>query len=376
MLLKSLALIAGLVGAVVAQESSNQSQSDTLITKYINLPVYTNENQTVCAQYVPENITQYDFMYNLVTLALVGNYTPLLNRSLYQAQGILNPNAVYRDPTNTKTNVNLLPYFNGDLKSTNRDGVAVSVNFLDSDIYNPDPSSNLYGFITHMAQMLGVILGCDLYGYPPYQGAASQTSVHAFMDLRAPEMHYFIHNIYDAFLSMTGDTDAIVADGINIGTALDNIFNKLCSPAQVVIPSQGAQLQNMCLDQTYVLPFLSHSSPPPLKMLSSFLFQGKDDSYHVIPRTCASWTEGNATCSAYNETGLGPSPGEPVYPTLANSSISPNVTAALGTAATSVYLPTATGYSAAPFLGAASRIGGSAAVVGAVVAAGLVALAL
>ena len=59
----------------------------------------------------------------LVNTAVIGNYTtPNMNA----VTGILNP-GVYNG-----TNINLLPYFNGGLNSTNMGGTSgVAVNFLD-----------------------------------------------------------------------------------------------------------------------------------------------------------------------------------------------------------------------------------------------------
>ena len=98
--------------------------------------------------------------------------------------------------------------------------------------------------IAHIAQYMGVILGCDSKHFPKYKGNASQAQVHRFMALTSVEIHYFIHNIYDSALT-SGVTQP---DGIIIGTALDNMFNKACSPPKVIAPYQPAELQNMCYD--------------------------------------------------------------------------------------------------------------------------------
>ena len=70
------------------------------------------------------------------------------------------------------------------------------------------------------------------------------------MDLKAPEMHYFIHNIYDAALTLGvagPDLVSHVGDAISIGVGLDNVFNKRCSPP-VKIGGGKAALQDMCGD--------------------------------------------------------------------------------------------------------------------------------
>ena len=110
----------------------------------------------------------------------------------------------------------------------------------------------------------GYIFGCRDPSFPKYNGPASQTAIHRFMDLRAPEMHYFIHNIYDAAVSLgVAGPDLVthVGDAISIGIALDNIFNKRCSPQEEIVPGQGKALQSICSDPGYV--FL------PLRVLSS-----------------------------------------------------------------------------------------------------------
>lgn len=93
------------------------------------------------------------------------------------------------------------------------------------------------------------------------------------MDLKGPEMHYFIHNIYDAAVSLgVAGPDLVthVGDAISIGIALDNIFNKRCSPSQKIVPYQSGGLQAMCGDPKYVhnnfllllVAVICRSSPP------------------------------------------------------------------------------------------------------------------
>lgn len=60
----------------------------------------------------------------LVNTAVIGNYT--MPNVGVAVPGILNPNGTYEGRP-----VNLVPYFSGGLASTNRNGEAASVNFLD-----------------------------------------------------------------------------------------------------------------------------------------------------------------------------------------------------------------------------------------------------
>lgn len=75
---------------------------------------------------------QYTLVTLLVKTAALGNYTgpgtgnPTLPGSMVNVPGILAP-GMYNGEQ-----VNLLPYFNGGLKSTNRGGMPVSLNFLDN----------------------------------------------------------------------------------------------------------------------------------------------------------------------------------------------------------------------------------------------------
>ena len=135
MILKLLGVVACLLPAALAQESPNQNQSNTLIEKLIYLPLYTGNgtsNQTFCDAYTPANETQYTFITKLIERAFTGNYKPLANTSSYQGTGLLDPNAFYRDPIGITDKVNLLPYFNGALKSTNRDGVRQGISLQGS----------------------------------------------------------------------------------------------------------------------------------------------------------------------------------------------------------------------------------------------------
>ena len=249
-----------------------QDQCNLLPVQTVSLPLYsliphtlTPINRTICQAYAPANSTQYTWITKLVNLAFTGDYVPLPDlwpanpNGTYQASGILDPNAVYRDPCYTVTKINLVPYFNGTYKSTNRNGKPVAINFLDggstpallSNIPAWDTSSNQYRLLTHFYQYFGIILGCTDPEFPKYTGSPSQAQVHRFMDLPAPDMHYFIHNIYDAAVSLgVAGPDLVthVGDAISIGIALDNIFNKRCSPKQKIAEYQPSELQAMCGD--------------------------------------------------------------------------------------------------------------------------------
>src|SRR5215471_19935922 len=115
MQLKALALLAA-VSSAVAQRPPNTTICDYYTTAILNQN--TAANQKALLTFV-------------VNTALIGNYTkPNVG---IPVPGILNPNGTYNG-----AKVNLVPYFNGSLKSTNRGGSSgEAVSFLDGG--GPDP---------------------------------------------------------------------------------------------------------------------------------------------------------------------------------------------------------------------------------------------
>lgn len=102
------------------------------------------------------------------------------------------------------TKVDLLPYFSGELASSNRGGAqGISVNFLDGGGAAPlkmnmpanGTTSHQYMLLTHLYEYFGTLLGCSMQGgaaYPSYAGSASMYETHKFMQLSAAEVGYFI----------------------------------------------------------------------------------------------------------------------------------------------------------------------------------------
>lgn len=154
--------------------------------------------------------------------------------------------------------VNLAPYFTGALASTNTGGLmGASVNFLDGGGAAPlllnmpanNTSSNQYKLLTHLYEYFGTLLGCTQQGvtaFPAYNGGASMYNVHKFMDLSAAEVNYFITQVALAAASFGVATADIQA----VGVALGALFGVRCGPSTTVIPSQGSQLQSICIDST------------------------------------------------------------------------------------------------------------------------------
>lgn len=278
-------------------------------------------NESICSYYTTallKNDTganQLTLLTLLVNTVVIGNYTtPNVGVSV---PGIL------AKGTYNGTEVNLLPYFNGALASSNRGGSSgVSVNFLDDGGAAPlmknmpsnTQTSNQYKLLTHLYQYFGALLGCTATGFPAYAGFGSQASVHRFMDLDSAEVGWFIQNV-----AMAAASFGVAEDDIAIvGKALNSIFNVRCAPPTTVIPAQGAQLQSIC----------------------------EADDCPLAP---------NATCAAYPMT---------MMPAAANSTTMSNSTGTTGST-------TGTSSMSSPI----STFTGSAAKAGAAIGAGLLGLA-
>jgi len=211
------------------------------------------ENTSICDYYttalLKENTAtnQATLLTLIVNTVVIGNYTePNVG---IKVPGILAPGQYNGD------DVNLLPYFTGDLASTNRGGdKGVSVNFLDDGgaepLKNNNPAnsekSSQYFLLTHLYQFFGSLLGCSHQGMPgfdAYMAAPSMYEVHKFMDLDAAEVGYFITQV-GLSASSFGVADSDVQA---VGTALNSLFGSRCAPPTTVIKAQGPQLQSICI---------------------------------------------------------------------------------------------------------------------------------
>jgi hypothetical protein len=252
MQLKTLVVTAAAVGGAVAQRPTNTSICDYYTTALL-------KNNTAA--------NQMTLLTLVVNTAVIGN----CKSAPSSACGLHSPS-----PTDTKPNVgisvpgilapgtfngvavNLAPYFTGALASTNTGGLmGASVNFLDGGGAAPlllnmpanNTSSNQYRLLTHLYEYFGALLQCSQQGttgYPAYNGGASMYSVHKFMDLSAAEVGYFITQVALSAASF----GVAQSDLMGVGVALNSLFGNRCSPATVIIASQGAQLQSICTDST------------------------------------------------------------------------------------------------------------------------------
>jgi hypothetical protein len=103
--------------------------------------------------------------------------------------------------------------------------------------------SNLF---THLYQFFGTLLGCSKIGtadFPAYAGEKSMYEVHKYMALDAFQVGYFITQVglsAASFGVATADVEAV-------GKALMDLFGHKCAPPATVVPSQGPQLQSVCI---------------------------------------------------------------------------------------------------------------------------------
>ncbi|KAF2438852.1 hypothetical protein P171DRAFT_467031 [Karstenula rhodostoma CBS 690.94] len=208
------------------------------------------QNMSVCDKYttallMENNATnQYTLLTLLVNTVVIGNYTQPNKNAV---PGIL------AKGTYEGEDVNLLPYFDGTLKSSNRGGSSgVSINFLDGGGAAPlmenkpanNETSNQYFLLTHLYQFFGKLLACSTYGsmgFPAYAGH-DMASAHAFMNLDPSELGYFIQQVGLAATSFGVTEEDVTA----VATALNKLFGYRCSPPTTVIPEQGATLNSIC----------------------------------------------------------------------------------------------------------------------------------
>ncbi|EXF77412.1 hypothetical protein CFIO01_05862 [Colletotrichum fioriniae PJ7] len=232
---KNIAIALAMATGVIAQRPA-----DTPICDYYTTALLKNNT----------GANQYTLLTLLVNTVVIGNYT-MPNVGI-KVDGILAP-GMYNG-----AEVNLLPYFNGDLASSNRGGSSgVSVNFLDGGGAAPlmknmpanDDTSKQYFLLTHLYQFFGALLGCSQYGmtgFPKYSGFASMYEVHKFMDLDQNELGYFITQVAMAAASFGVAQDDLKA----VGMALNQLFGMRCSPPATAIPEQGPQLQAICIQDS------------------------------------------------------------------------------------------------------------------------------
>ncbi|KAL3460744.1 hypothetical protein BJX64DRAFT_290052 [Aspergillus heterothallicus] len=224
-------------------------------------PKYSRPSSTSICDYYTTQILGSNTAANqqllitlLVNTFVIGNYTT--PNTGHPVAGIAAP-AEYNG-----TEVALLPFFTGELNSTNTGGdTGASVPFLDDGAAEPlarnmssngDVQSAQYNLLTHIYQYFGHLLGCSQQGssssFPNYQGRTSMYEVHRYMNLDLTQMNFFITQVRDSAISLgISPTDAAV-----LVDTLDTSFNTRCSPPAIITSSTGpiadtAELQAVCI---------------------------------------------------------------------------------------------------------------------------------
>ncbi|KAF1972087.1 hypothetical protein BU23DRAFT_581093 [Bimuria novae-zelandiae CBS 107.79] len=228
-------------------------RSSSLFALAGTLAAAAAQNMSLCDKYTTallkdNNATnQYTLLTLLVNTVVIGNYTqPNKNR----VPGILAPGEYMGEQ------VNLLPYFNGELKSSNRGGSSgVSINFLDDGGAAPlmmnmpanSTDSNQYFLLTHLYQFFGKLLDCSGYStmnFPKYSGV-DMASAHAFMALSPSEFGYFVTQVGLAATSFGVSSSDVSA----VADVLNTLFGYRCSPKTTVIPEMGETLNSICQNE-------------------------------------------------------------------------------------------------------------------------------
>ncbi|KAI9819270.1 MAG: hypothetical protein M1827_007426 [Pycnora praestabilis] len=190
--------------------------------------------------------TQFQLVQRIVALAFGGAFN--LSNVSSDITGILNPGNFQG------LNVDLQPWFNGSLESTNLNDQAVGVDWLDNGGLNP-----LYDFLSNATP--NVILSnttnqgrlfsrffvdfAGLFGCsdpPPYPASSKApvnlAYVHKYMNLNYTDIGYFI----DQFGKATTYFGFSDQDSLSLTNQLTGTFNVRCAPPN----AQNSQLESLC----------------------------------------------------------------------------------------------------------------------------------
>ncbi|GAP83484.1 hypothetical protein SAMD00023353_0201500 [Rosellinia necatrix] len=301
------------------------------------------ENTTICDYYttalLKENTAdnQATLLTLIVNTVVIGNYTE-------PNVGVTVPGILAAGKYNG-ADVNLLPYFTGELESTNKGGDhGVSVNFLDDGGAEPlkknkpanTDKSAQYFLITHLYQFFGSLLGCSQQGMPgfdAYSGEASMYEVHKFMALDENEIGYFITQV-----GLTAASFGVADSDVQaVGKALNSLFGSRCAPPTAVIPAQGEQLQAICIEDT--CPVADKATC---------------DKYEAVVEPSTASSSGSMTATPTGSSSSAPTP-------TGSDSATPTPTDGMGSSPSSSATPIPTGGAATNGFGLAAVVGGIAA---------------
>ncbi|MCJ1283728.1 hypothetical protein MMC26_003059 [Xylographa opegraphella] len=212
-------------------------------------------NASICDYYAESlygmnsSATQFQLIQSIVALAFSGG-SNLTNVSS-DITGILNPG------TFQGLDVDLQPWFNGVIDSTNLNNQPVGIDWLDDGGLDP-----LYGYLNgltssvvltntsnhrlfqHFFLSFAHIFGCsEPPPSPPSNGPPlSLAYVHKYMNLNYTDLGHFINQLSLATLHF-GFSDQ---DSQTLDTNLNSMYNVRCAPPITTNPAQGPQLLSLC----------------------------------------------------------------------------------------------------------------------------------
>ncbi|OBT66722.1 hypothetical protein VE03_03868 [Pseudogymnoascus sp. 23342-1-I1] len=238
--MRLVSLYAVLVGVATAQRPSSTSICD-----YYTQVKYGSASEA----------NQLKMMQSIVSLAFGGPGSISSDSIPVGLTGILNAGV------HDGVAVNLLPFFNGSVRSTNLNNQAVSINWLDDGGIQPlvdfmtnktdtvvlSDSTNEYRLFGHFYTAFAKIFGCSHPPVSPTAGAFPNPAyVHKFMSLNFTEIGHFINQLtlscqYNGFSA---------TDSQSLALLMNSRYNTRCAPAFSLNANEAAQLFSICQDPT------------------------------------------------------------------------------------------------------------------------------
>ncbi|KAL5346479.1 hypothetical protein ACLOAV_008750 [Pseudogymnoascus australis] len=192
---------------------------------------------------------QFKLMQGIVALAFAGPKSIPSKNVPKELTGILNLGV------EGGHRVDLMPFFNGTLASTNLNNQPVGINWLDDGGLTPLSdyltdktksltfSSRLFG---HFYTSFSRIFGCSLPPASPATpgGSLNLAYAHKFMSLEFAEVAYFINQLTLA-AEFYGFSEA---DAQALNTRMNSLYNSRCAQPVTFSSRQGPQLLSLCQD--------------------------------------------------------------------------------------------------------------------------------
>ncbi|OBT51651.1 hypothetical protein VE04_07923 [Pseudogymnoascus sp. 24MN13] len=220
-------------------------------------------NSSICDYYTEvkygsaSDANQLKMMQGIVSLAFGGPAAASIEAGSVPdgLTGILNPGVHDGVP------VNLLPFFNGSIASTNLNNQAVGINWLDDGGILPlvnfmsgktetvelRNTTNEYRLFGHFYTAFAYIFGCSNPPASPTTGRPPNPAyVHKFMSLNFTEIGHFINQ-----LTLSSEYYGFsTTDAQSLALLMNSRYNIRCAPAVSLNPKQAPQLFSLCQDPT------------------------------------------------------------------------------------------------------------------------------